>query len=320
MSVVIANIGRAIARLVVTLAATKPAEWLTPAPFSMESMRKMLGFGIPFSIGASAGFASRRFDNALVSSLFGAEVVGMYNLAYNVADVPAVQVGEQIGDVLLPSFAHMDEAQRKDALVRSTGLLGLVVFPLAVGLGAIAPTLVHALLRAEWADVGPMLSALSALSVVRPVGWTIMSYLQARDQPRAIMFLELLKLAAICVLILTLGRMGPIWACIGVGVAFTAHSIASMWVVRKLDGIPIWGLLGRSVPPLVACLPIVAGVLGIRYVLHHAGIESRFGNLIVEIVVGAVVYVGSALLFARRASADFINLLRNAIKRRRGKA
>ena len=73
--------------------------------------------------------------------------MGAYNLAYNVADVPAVQVGEQIGDVLLPSFAKLEPAARKAALVRSTGLLALVTFPLAVGLGAIAQPLVDALLR-----------------------------------------------------------------------------------------------------------------------------------------------------------------------------
>src|SRR6185503_11117155 len=111
---------------------------------------------------------------------------GMYNLAYNLADVPAIQVGEQIGDVLLPSFARMDVARRPAALVRSMMLLSLVVFPLAVGLGAVAPTLVATIFDARWRPLAPMLVLLSALSVARPLGWAVASYLQAQQLPRRI--------------------------------------------------------------------------------------------------------------------------------------
>ena len=40
--------------------------------------------------------------------------------------------------------------------------------------------------------------------------------------------------------------------------------------------------------------------------------------LVVEISVGAVAYVISALTIANRASRDFLNLLRNALRRKRG--
>ena len=113
----------------------------------------------------------------------------MYNLAYNLADVPAIQVGEQVGDVLVPSFARMEPERRPAALLRSLTLLGLVVFPLAVGLGAVAETVVRALLDPRWHPVAPMLMVLSALSVTRPIGWTVTSYLQARQMPRLIMCL-----------------------------------------------------------------------------------------------------------------------------------
>jgi len=78
-----------------------------------------LAFGVPMSLGALCEVASRRWDNLVVSRFFGAGPTGMYNLAYNLADVPAIQVGEQIGDVLLPSFARMDPARRPEAFLRS---------------------------------------------------------------------------------------------------------------------------------------------------------------------------------------------------------
>ena len=318
MAVVYANIGRSLLRFLVVVAVVPRADWLTPSRFSLATLRELLRFGLPLSLGASAGQASRKVDNVIISRLFGPGVVAVYNLAYNVADVPAVQVGEQIGDVLLPSFARMGHEQRKAALVRSSGLLGLVVSPLAVGLGVIAPTLVRAILRPEWADVAPMLMVLSALSVTRPIGWTIASYLQARDRPSAMMYLEVFKLVSLVAGIVALGRFGPLWACGAVGVAFAAHAVGSIWVVHKLDGIPFFGLLWRAVPPLVACAPMIGAVLASRWGMDRAGIHQPFVALAVEILAGSGAYVASALFVARSTAKDFVGLVAKAIRERTG--
>src|SRR5262249_38749906 len=134
MAIVIANVARSAVRCAVYAIAADRREWLTPAPLQGAVVRDLLRFGVPLWIGASSGFASRRVDNLLFTIFFGDAAAGMYNIAYNLADIPAVTVGEQIGDVLLPSFAKMEPAKRGDALVRSTALLGLIMFPLAVGL------------------------------------------------------------------------------------------------------------------------------------------------------------------------------------------
>lgn len=307
MSIVAANVARSGVRLAAMTAAAPRASWLTPAPLRAATVRSMLRFGLPLSAGAAAGFAARRVDNAIVSGMFGADVVGAYNLAYNVADVPAVQVGEQIGDVLLPSFARMDERQRKDALVRSTGLLALVTFPLAVGLGAVAPTLVDALLAPEWRDVGPMITVLSALGVARPIGWTISSYLLARDRPRLDAVLEGVKLAALVALLLTVGRAGPLWACAAVGVAFALHAAMSLAAVQWIDGVSARKLAARCAPPLAACVPMAIVVLSVRAAVHPS-----VAALVLEIAGGGVVYAAAALVVARSASRDLVALAQRA--------
>jgi lipopolysaccharide exporter len=274
----------------------------------------MVRFGLPMSVGNAAGFASRKVDNAIVSGLFGADIVGAYNLAYNVADVPAVQVGEQIGDVLFPSFASMDGPRRRAALLRSTGLLALVTFPLAVGLGAIATTTVRTLLKPEWHDVAPMLAILSVLSVVRPVGWTISSYLLAQDRPRIDAALELVKLSALVGLLLTLGRAGPLWACCAVGFAFGLHALASMVIVQVLDGIRVAEFVRRSALPLAACVPMLAAVLAARHLMSGLPWPARGSHLIGEIIAGAAAYIAVAPFVARGPARDVLGLIRRTVR------
>jgi PST family polysaccharide transporter len=315
MSVVAANVVRSSVRLGAMSASVPRASWLTPSRLSMTTVREMLRFGLPMSVGTAAGFASRKVDNAIVSGLFGVDVVSAYNLAYNVADVPAAQVGEQIGDVLFPSFANLSGPRRRAALLRSTGLLALVTFPLAVGLGAVATTTVRTLLRPEWHDVGPMLGILSVLSVVRPVGWIISSYNLAQDRPRIDASLELLKLAALVTLLLTLGRMGPLWACSAVGLAFGLHTLASMVVVQVLDGVHVTAFVARCIPPLVACLPMIAAVLAAQHFCGPFAWRVRGAELLVEIVAGGAAYVACVPFVARSTVEDMMTLARLTLRR-----
>jgi PST family polysaccharide transporter len=315
-AIVAGNVARSVVRIALLAAVVPRVEWAAPHRLSASTMASMLRFGVPMSLGTAAGFASRRVDNAIVSGLFGPGVVGAYNLAYNVADVPAVQVGEQIGDVLLPSFVHMPREARKASLVRSTGLLALVTFPLAVGLGAVARTLVEVVLRPEWRDVGPMLAVLSVLSVVRPVGWTISAYLLAENRPGIDAALEGAKLAALVLLLLTVGRSGPLAACVAVGLAFAMHAVASIVVVDVLDGIPASAFVARCGPPFAACSVMFAAVAAARTLLLEAGEASHAVILAVQIAVGAATYAGAALVFARSMALDVATLVQRAIRER----
>jgi PST family polysaccharide transporter len=316
-AIVLGNLFRSLVRAAAFIGGVKRGAWLEPSRLSWRETRELFRFGAPMALGASAAFASRRWDNLLVAHFFGPGPAGAYNLAYNLADVPAIQIGEQIGDVLLPSFARLEPERRASALVRSMALLALVVFPLAVGLGAVAPTLVALLFDERWQSIGPMLVLLSALSVARPVGWTVASYLQASGRPGRIFWLELLKLVALVGLILTLGRTSPLWTCGAVGVAFAIHALASLWVIERSDGVPLRRLLGSLVPALVACVPLVAAVLAMRSGNRALGGLGPLAELLLEILAGALGYGLGALLFARESSAELFTRLVDALRSRR---
>ncbi len=312
-AIVMGNVARSAVRATCFFVAVKLRDWLEPSRLSLEVTRKLFAFGVPMSLGALCSFASRRWDNLLVSRFFGPGPTGLYNLAYNLADVPAIQVGEQIGDVLLPSFARIELSRRPAALVRSMAMLALIVFPLAIGLGAVAPTLVATVFDTRWRPLAPMLVLLSALSVTRPIGWTVESYLQAREMPKLILGLEAFKVVALVVFIVTLGRISPLWTCAAVGVAFAAHALASLWMVRRTDGLPLSISLGALWPALVASVPMVAAVLGARHALLGAGIVKPLACLSVEVLAGAFGYVLGAFIVAPRSSRELVTRVVDAM-------
>jgi PST family polysaccharide transporter len=315
MAIVFGNLARSSLTTTLLLRAADRADWFQPVRLRWHTVTKILRYCVPLSIATAAEFAAARWDNLLVSRFYGPSTMGMYTLAYNLADTPTGNVAEHIGDVLLPSFARMEQKHRADALLRSSALMALIVFPLAVGLGVVSPTVVHTFFNRKWIDVAPMLTVLSVLSVVRPLGWTLVAYTQSMQRPRLMMALGLFKLALLVVLISTLGRLGPRWVCVAVGLVFALHTFAYLFSVRQLDGLSMTRFLLGAAPPLLACVVMGAAVVGVRLVLRRVGIQDGWLALILETLTGMIVYVAAALVVARKVSSDMLALLRKAFRR-----
>jgi lipopolysaccharide exporter len=286
------------------------AEWFRPVLPRWETVRRMLGFGLPLSAGSFADSLASYGDNLLVSRLFGPPVMAQYNLAYNLADTPTAHVAEHIFDVLLPSFAKLGVEQRTRALARVARLMGLVLYPLALGLAAVAPTVVAAVLDPRWSGVAPMLAILCAITLSRPVVWVVSSYLTAASRTTALMYLGAFKAFAVFAMILTLGRTGPVWVCVGVAIAFASLAPAYLIVGRALTGLPAGLLLWSVVPPLVASLLMAGTVVGFRSMAAAWGFAPSLARLVLEIAVGALAYVALAPLVARSATSELLTLLR----------
>jgi PST family polysaccharide transporter len=275
----------------------------------------MFKFGVPLGIQNTAHGASRYWDNLAISHFFGPGATGAYNMAYNLADIPAIQVGEQIALVLMPSMASLPPERRPRALERSSALLSLIIFPLAVGLGLIAYPLIALILPAnDWQLVAPLLAILACLSVFRPITWVLSAYLEAESKTNRLMFLELGKIALLIGGIIVLQPFGVRAASCAVGLAFGATAIAGVALVMR-EGPSPRRLLAGFIQPLAACAVMSAVALGTRAALVGAGFTRPGVVLVAMIASGTVTYVAAALVLCRATALDLIGLMKKAFVR-----
>lgn len=331
-AVVIASIARSAVRLVALSAITPRREWLEPCRITWQGTRDLFSFGLPMALANVAGIGSRSWDNLVYSHHFGHGAAGVYNLAYNLADIPATQIAETIGDVLVPSFAHLDGRKRRQrALLLSLRQMMLLVAPLSFGLGAVANALAGTFFDRRWAGLGTEMTILSVLSAVRPIGWIGCSYLQVEDRPLTIMVLESAKTAGVVLLMHVFAvwaprlfgpgsgspSVGESAACVAVGLVFALSSLGYTVVLKMKEGIQLGVQLAELGPPLAACAPMVVGVVGIEHLLGGPALTTPAGvRLAVEITVGALVFVPSAWLLAPATAREFVTLLAKALRRR----
>jgi PST family polysaccharide transporter len=316
-SIVIANIVQSTIVVAILIRAVGIMDWPTPTRLRWARFRDMLQFGLPLGIQNFAHGASRHWDNLTISYFFGTGTLGAYNMAYNLADIPATQVGEQVSMVLMPSMAELPAERRPAALERATALLSLVIFPLAVGLGLIAYPLIDLLLPSnDWQLVAPLLVVLSCLSVFRPIMWVLSAYLEAESKTGRLMFLELAKIVLLIGGIAALQQFGVRVASATVGLSFGVTAIAGIAIVARRD--PKTGRPGPSprrllvvfLQPLAACAVMGVVVKGLHKGLLAADVTQPALLLGVMIVAGAVSYAAAALVICRGTARDLLGIIR----------
>jgi len=196
--------------------------------------------------------------------------------------------------------------------------MGLVVFPLAVGLGAVSFTVVRVFFDDRWLEVAPMLAILSVLSVARTAASPLVAFMQAQHRRRALMILSVGKVAILIGAIKVFAPFGPLWTCVGVGATFVLDTFLCLVIVRVLDNIKMLPFLGSLVPVLLASAIMGGGVYGTRLALQGVGLGPSWLTLILEVIAGGVVYVAACFVVARPLAMDLVTQVKNVIKRRRG--
>jgi PST family polysaccharide transporter len=301
MAIAWGSLARSVFRFAAIVPVVDIREWLEPHRLRPATLRKIVGYGMNVTVASIATFGMRRWDNLLVSRYFGMAAMGAYNYAYNLADTPANAIGDQMSDVVAASFPHVDQRRRAEALVEACAMVSMIMFPLSIGLAVVAPTVVDTFFDQKWSNVGTMLTLLSALSVARPIAGILSSYFYASRRPSVVLWLEWLSLAGVIATISSVGRVGVNWACASVGVVFVLRTLAGLWMVRRQDGVPLAEFLLPMARPLAACLAMAAGVSAARPAI--AGFAAPL-RLLIEIALGAAIYIGGALLVARSGCTD----------------
>jgi PST family polysaccharide transporter len=313
-----ANIVRSVVALAVLTYFTSWRDWLMPCRFALSTALKILRFGMPINVANLFNLGASSWDNAFMGWRFGEGTVGVYNQAYRIAELPATNVGEQINDVLVPTFARLDDAERrKRGFFRAASLMALLVFPMALGLGAIAPTMVEVLYPESYAGVAPFLIILATLSISRSIGVLAGGFLQVVKRTRVFMLIDGILVVLVLGLMWFFSRWGAAWSAVAVGIAFTI----SVWLLLRTlrpEGITVTAVVLAVLPPLLACIPMVAAVQGMRHLLLSLGVPGVV-RLLAELATGGIVYVGAALLIAPTVSRDFIALGKGVIQRRRAR-
>jgi O-antigen/teichoic acid export membrane protein len=210
------------------------------SPFSL---RRLMSFSWPLSVGNIVSFAYNWFDQAVLIAMVPLAALGVYNAALFAFGVLS-NVSFAFGNVLLPVYSNIGGRNGLEGCRRATWLssryVSLVVAPLAFGLLATAkPALTVVVGDAYMSGVVPLMVLCLAFALTA-IGLALSPMLTALAKTRAVMWINLVSAAVGLVsAYVLLPVMGIIGASVARGIATVASLGLTMFVLKRMDAMGV---------------------------------------------------------------------------------
>ncbi len=123
--------------------------------WSLPEVRDLLSFGGGFTLARIGNSLAGQGDKMVVARGLGADLVGLYERAYQLMLAPPTLVGQVLDKVLFPTMARMqhDRSKLAGAYERGIALVALAVLPISAVLALLAPELIAVIFGPEWSSM-----------------------------------------------------------------------------------------------------------------------------------------------------------------------
>lgn len=243
-------------------------------------------------LGNFLSFLRMRSDTFVLGKVAGNEVLGLYNVAKEIADLAASEIVVPIRRVMVPGYAKLqgDSVELQRAFINGFGVIMLVGVPCAVGLAVVADPLIRVLLGSKWVHAIPIMQVLG-LNGVAVIGlanqWPA---LIALGRPElASMLLGLCVAVLLPSLYIASSLYGAVGAALTLGSVNVLLVFLGLVTIRRLmqfSWLELWRSVWRT---LIATLAMGWAVTAFQAVLVGHDVPAVV-TLILCVLLGAVTY------------------------------
>lgn len=193
------------------------SHWRPTLSYSWSSFRELFGFGSKLAI---SGIIDTIYQNVyliVIGKVFRTADLGYYTRAHQFAQFPSSNFTGIIQRVTFPVLCTIqnDDTRLRSVYRRFLRLSAFIVFPLMVGLAAVAHPMVIVLLKEQWAFAATLLSIICFSMMWYPVHAINLNLLQVKGRTDLVLKLEIWKkcigVAILCITV----PMGLIAMCVG---------------------------------------------------------------------------------------------------------
>ncbi len=268
--------------------------WRPQFIYSWCSFRELFAFGSKLLCSGLLDVIYRNMYLLVIGKVFTASSLGNYTRAHQFAEFPSSNLTGIMQRVTYPILCQIqnDDERLSQIYRRFLKVSAFLIFPLLLGLSAVAEPLVLLLLKEQWMFAATLLQILCFAMMWYPIHAINLNLLQVKGRSDLFLRLEIIKkLIAVSVLCITI-PMGLIPMC--VGQIFT--SFISLIINTHYTGQLIRIGFIRQMRDLLPSLLLSFTMWVIVYVTTSY-FSDNLTRLLVGMSVGAIYYIGISYLF-----------------------
>ena len=280
--------------------------WRPRGKWSKKSFNYLWGYGSKL---LASGLLDTIYGNIypiIIGKFYSAADLGQYSRAQGYASMPSTSLTGVIQQVTFPVLSQIQDDDKRLATNyrRMLRFTVFIVFPIMMGMAALAHPLVISLVTDKWVQCVTYLQIICLSSMWYPVHAINLSLLQVKGRSDLFLRLEIIKKALITVVVFVCVPFGIIGICCGSVFTSLACLAINTYYTGKLINVGFVRQMLDMTPTLLASLAMGA-------VVYFAVIpfDSDVVKLAVGIPLGMVIYLAIAKVFRMPELQEALDIL-----------
>ena len=281
--------------------------WRPALVFSKESFHEMFSFGSKILVASIISVIYSNLYTIVIGKRFNSRDLGFYSRADHFAIFPSSNIGSIISGVAYPTLSKIQDNDDKlrFAYRKIIRYSSFIIFPLMVGLAAVADPFIRALLGEKWVETIPYLQILCFALMWDHLSSLNLNLLYVKGKSDLVLKLEIIKKTIAVIILFVSIPFGIIVMCCGrVLYGMIAFFINTSYT-KKLIGLSFW----QQVRDFLPYLGLSFGMGLLVYLLCLFTPFNAIWTLIVGVIVGVLVYLGCSFLFLREIREESKTIL-----------
>lgn len=280
--------------------------WRPRGHWSKESFRYLWGFGSKL---LASGLLNTVYSNIypiIIGKLYSAADLGQYSRAQGYAAIPSQGLTGVIQQVTFPVLSQIQEDNKRlgDSYRRMLRFTVFIIFPIMIGMAALAYPLVITLVTDKWAQCVPYLQVICFASMWFPVHAINLNLLQVKGRSDLFLRLEIIKKVIATIAIFICVPFGIMGICIGSIFTSIICLAINTYYTGKLINVGFFRQMMDMTPTLINSL-----VMGAVVYLAVMPIDNNALKLVAGVPLGMILYFAVARVFRLPELQEAIDII-----------
>lgn len=282
-------------------------KWYPKLVFSWKSFKELFSFGSKLLASALLDTLYNNIYTLVIGKVFSSSTLGVYSKANALAQFPSSNITSVLQGVTFPvlSTIQNEDDRLADAYKRFLKIAAFVVFPLMIGLSAVADPFIRLVLTDKWGGAIYLLQIMCFWMMWYPIHAINLNILQVKGRSDYFLKLEIIKkIQGVIVLCVTV-PMGIVAMCYGSLISSVICLIWNTHYTKKLIGYGFFAQMKDLLPIILHAL--VMGLI-VAIVVHF--MPTLWLKLIVGVLTGIIYYISGAYVMKFPEMDELLTILK----------
>ncbi|MBR1400651.1 MAG: lipopolysaccharide biosynthesis protein [Prevotella sp.] len=263
--------------------------WLPRFIFSFERFKSLIGIGSKFMASGLIGTAFGQLKGYLVGLKYAPTDLAFYNRGEGVPQIFTRNIDSSINAVLFPVFAKLQDDKKavKNAVRRSIKTSSYLIFPMLLGLAAIADHLVIVLYTEKWEACIPFMQVFCVSECFSIMNTANLQVLRGIGEVNTLLKLELYKKPILVTILGVTMYISPLAIAIGMCIYGIYTMVVNAFPNRKFINYHI----KEQLKDVSSNAALAVGMFACVYIIGRLN-TNPYLLITIQVVMGVLIYCG----------------------------